>query len=1196
MVGLFNPTNLVMKIFKILFLFLLSFSYSVFAKNSEFVSKSIEDIEEYSTMLDLNGTPSSIVGGCVNVITGHYFEAHEDLSTVGPNCARLFRNFSSGNKNSDDLYDLWQLNLSGKIDVIKDEYTEKISAVVFDRGSPIPFKGLEKNRYLHLDEKILDAGFVNVCSPYASGRMHLINKRLQVQDNGKYRLKTPGVETLYFEPMGEENTILLKSIRKSNGCQLRYNYTGKHTMKIASISVCDAKGSRFGNLWIGGVKDRKVIVESDEGRMVTYIVEKQSSRNRDDKKKHRYCLTSVERNFGPTTKYQYKNTGKYNRELLIRREEPDNRYLNIDYNKHRRVDALYAPVGVDAKPILIWKFKYFPNLRKADVIDAYENKKTYIWAGTRLKRIEEFLSNGELYRKEELHWGPKNTGLDSTLLKAKAVIDGFGKIVFAKTYSYTSGGNITEECFVGNLSGTSTIAPEIDSEGKLIANGCETYVKKYKYNSDRFVVYENDGDQVIDYTYYPNTSLIKLKTISDASGIRQRFYYEYDSNAALTLECFDDGKSSDFNNLFGVSERRIKKTQNNDKGLPEIIFEFYLDLSTNQEILISKIVSTFSSFGFVERIDAYDSENRFAYTQSWIYDRAGNVIEETDVMGIKTFYTYDANGNCILKQTAAASYHKTYDFSNRVIKEEVHADGDVLIKTYAYDLKGHKIRATDIYGNETRFVYDAFGRVQTKILPAIPDLDGNLFYPEESFVYNVLNQPIQKTDANGFVTKKELNAYGKPSLVINPQGSAEKVIYNFNGTVKEMINTVGIRTVFQYDFLKRKIREEKISPQGESLSVQKWIYNTFHLLQEIDPEDIVTDYIYDGAGRLISEKKGEKKTAYIYDTLGRQKEKREFFSEQEYRTSIIEYDPLNRIIEERIENNAGELFSKKQFGYDCAGNRTHETLFTSSGPRTTITRYNGFKLPIKIIAPDNTETVYRYCYDYRNEWNQIVPYQEIIDPLGNIYISVKNTHDGICLEERKNIFGCTAQKFQLVYDATSHPLRRIEQVVVLGKVENTHTTAFQYDSMGREIAIFEGFREPEQKISRRDYNALGDISHIYKPDGVVLEHSYDALGRLSTLVSSDHSIDYLYTYDRNHNIIQVEDRIDHSTTKRVYDTSGLMRSETLDHGLKIDYDYDKMGRLQELTLPDLSNIRYIYNSPYAHLTFSKNLFNSKKAV
>jgi len=143
---------------------------------------------------------------------------------------------------------------------------------------------LEKNRYLHLDEKILDAGFVNVCSPYASGRMHLINKRLQVQDNGKYRLKTPGVETLYFEPMGEENTILLKSIRKSNGCQLRYNYTGKHTMKIASISVCDTKGCHFGNLWIGGVKDRKVIVESDEGRMVTYIVEKQSSRHRDDKK------------------------------------------------------------------------------------------------------------------------------------------------------------------------------------------------------------------------------------------------------------------------------------------------------------------------------------------------------------------------------------------------------------------------------------------------------------------------------------------------------------------------------------------------------------------------------------------------------------------------------------------------------------------------------------------------------------------------------------------------------------------------------------------------------------------------------------------------------------------------------------------------------------------------------------------------
>ena len=193
-------------------------------------------------------------------------------------------------------------------------------------------------------------------------------------------------------------------------------------------------------------------------------------------------------------------------------------------------------------------------------------------------------------------------------------------------------------------------------------------------------------------------------------------------------------------------------------------------------------------------------------------------------------------------------------------------------------------------------------------------------------------------------------------------------------------------------------------------------------------------------------------------------------------------------------------------------------------------------------------------------------------------ISVKNTHDSIAFEQTKNVFGGIVRETRFFYDGLQHLQTRVETLLIDDKEEKKIVTAFEYDQMGREVALFEAYGDPEQKVTRRSYTSSGNLEKIYKPDGVIVHHKYDALGRLSDLCSSDNSVAIHYTYDPADRILSAQDK--NATTTRRYNPSGLMEEEVLDHGASIGYSYDNMGRLKTLTLPDQSDVRYEYNAGY----------------
>ena len=134
--------------------------------------------------------------------------------------------------------------------------------------------------------------------------------------------------------------------------------------------------------------------------------------------------------------------------------------------------------------------------------------------------------------------------------------------------------------------------------------------------------------------------------------------------------------------------------------------------------------------------------------------------------------------------------------------------------------------------------------------------------------------------------------------------------------------------------------------------------------------------------------------------------------------------------------------------------------------------------------------------------------------------------------------------------------------------------------MGNMIQCTEAKDTPEQKSTRLIYNLYGEKEQIIKPNGTILFHEYDHFGKLKQFYSSDHTIDYAYTYDVKNNPVSIEDKVHETTTLRSYDLHDRLTLETLDTGFTLNYTYDTLDRPLTITLPDQTEIRYAYNGHY----------------
>ncbi len=686
-------------------------------------------------------------------------------------------------------------------------------------------------------------------------------------------------------------------------------------------------------------------------------------------------------------------------------------------------------------------------------------------------------------------------------------------------------------------------------------------------------------------TYYPKTELPKSMLIY-GSGIRERYFCDYDDNGVLILEIQDDGTSQSGNNLSGITERHIKRIQPTTMlpiGLPGIVEEKYLDLKTQKEVLIKKTVFSYSSVGLPVKEEVYDGNGQFAYSKAWDYDAMGNVICEKDPLGQITTYQYDANKNRIYSRSGKSDFYiaYAYDYSNRLIREsEVYDNGTTLTRSYTYDLCSNKISSTDVYGNTTNYVYDEFNRLIQTTRPDVIRPNGTLVKFVESCAYDELNHVTLKVDANGYATQYTHNARGKPTSIVHPDGAIETHFYTIYGDLEKSILPNEAYILYQYDYKNRVILKQNYTSSGDLISQQAWIYNAFQLVQEIDTAGVRTYYTYDNAGRLINTVKADNEIRYTYDSLGRKNEILEKCSKGYFKRTIYVYDVLDRVIEERIEDTSGKLFSRKNYTYDESGNITHITMDSSENFVQKSIEYDAYDKPLKIMHPNGGITRFFRDYKHQNQQGHSVQYEEETDPLGNTTARTYDEQGNIAFEEFRSPLGHTIRKLNYHYDGVGNLVSRFEQEINTG--EDTVHTQFLYDGRNQEITTIEAVGAPDQKTTQKEYNHIGKIEKIIKPDGAEMHYLYDYLGRLTDEIDSTGRFYYYYTYDSADNIVSVANLVTQKITIREYDSNNRVVSELQENGIELKYKYDNLDRTTEVILPDDSSFSYTYDA--ANLT------------
>ncbi len=1139
------------------------------------------------------GEPSSFVGGMVSAITGDCVIVQDDYVVPGAEPIHLSRVFlcNDGWYFSRELFaeaffpTRW--NGQNRPALLSDKVYKKVFHALItiheSRGTSLvyhnaPFrmhhrdKARKENRMIPipLAKNSYLAGLTNCSSGEISGRLNLKNNQVFLSYNEDIlEVKTAegGTRIYQVHPLQKdkatEKNYHLTSETRPNGNHIIYEWDGNTPRTLRTIRSTNPSKTvtyawvRFQHYPRNNGED--VVVETSDGKTLRYSKTQHSKLQLVDQ------VISPEL---PNEKLEYLEVDKRVSQL-IKRKFPNGREVHISYDpagpSYNRVQTLSMPVGHDETPLVTHHFNYFPQC--TEVVDSEGNKTLYRYSSSlRLDSIEWFSAQG-LSHVEKLAWG-KEEHEEASFLLAKSFVDGANHPLFSKRLFYDALGNIVQEKFYGNITGKCRVPLTLSANNLPEENGVETYTKWRTYSTDgrNHLLSEKEQNGLCTlYTYLPDTDLPASKLTCEHEAIKLREFFEYDSDRILVRHIIDNGATAE-NDLSGVTQRTLRvitpRHCEQFYGLPDTIEERYWN--GKEEVLTKKTVLTYSKEGKVICQSISDATGTLRYQLHAKYDEKGRIVEETNALGQVAKSSYDENGNKILYEdfSGRVSTKMKYDFCNRLIQsKEIAEDDKVHTTEHRYDPKNNKIATIDYLGNETRYGYDAFGRLTATHFPAVLNADGETVHLSERRGYDSAGNLTSLVDPRGEERITQYNARGKPIRITHPDGAQESFTYTLDEKLESTVDPEGMLTSYTYDIFGRETSKKITGPDGQLLSQETFVYNAFHLLSKTDAEGHTTTYTYDGAGRKIAEEFEGERVTYTYDSLGRL-----YSTQKGSLIHVTELDLLGRIISEKQTDEQGSLFTKIDYEYDASGNKTCIIRNIDGREAREYFIYDAFGRPVRQIDAANNTTYITYLEERSLK-------RRHLDPQGLCTIDTHDALGRIVKTEKINAFQETVFLEELFYNANGK-LARQKSVVFPGK--NCVTSRWRYGLMNR----LESLVEADHKVTTYDYTAKGLVHHIYKPNGTILTYRYDPLGRPLELTASDGQCHYQYQYNKLGQLICSTDVLADTSTVRNYDAFGNLTQETLANGLMLKSTYDLQRRRTQLILPDETPIDYGYDALY----------------
>lgn len=1175
-----------------------------------------QEAQSENSQTHLDTEPTSIVNKSVNVISGLYMESERDFFIPGAEPFSLERNYVSADTDERGPFGKgWSRNYFGiarRFRQAHDKQNRHRATVLESGGSLYHYGGKERYTFRMLSDSY-ESAVTNCGSGVISARTNIRNNILQYrEEDGTCLFKKASGEQVTYTPHKHRYTWRVTEEKKPNGNQIRYTYLDSG--ELGDIQTLNKNGRQLDKLSFrygkGGNGDY-IYIDHQGKTKAAYRLKSMEGRESDKAK----FIMEATNEYNSKVFYEYEDKhDKAKVVKLARVIKPNGRFLETQYY-HKggnligssylkiknekspvidRVKLQRAPVGHDATAIITHRYFYDPKCYSdvygwAEVFDAYNHKTGYRWDKyQRLEKIEKFTgtSDHQIYGTDYLYWGDVNSN-DCTRLLGRCFKNKDGRCLYARIFNYDEHGNVLSDEIFGNLSGRCHSLDVCNANGRVEAHHSECYGKYHTYawiDGLNLMTSMREGDLTYFFKYKPGTDLLELKLSTWHGRIFKREFHSYDENAMVEKTIEDDGETDDIANLSGVTQRRIRYFKNRNKypiGLPEAIDEKYFDIATGEDILNKKYTFRYSPQGEPIAKKVYDANGKLLYTLTWEYDERGNIIKETNPLGQETTYSYDENGNKIFERASNWQYQKeyVYDFSDRLIRvDEIHDDGLKLSEHYVYNYLSQKIAFIDIYGNETRYEYDDFGRLVKTWLPPVVNENNELITPADHKEYNYYNALSVEEDFNGNACHSECNIRGKPTKKMYADGSFERMVYHLNGSLQKHVHKNGSYTTYEYDGQQRITRKATHSPDGTKLESFNYRYNTFHLLSETDPSGLRKKYKYDAAGRLIETLQGQNRKTFEYDACGRLFKTVEYDGLGEFVCSLQSFDLLDRVVSETREDSQGNCLTKITYGYDEAGNRARVTHYSDGKEFTTLTVFDSHRQPILVIDPLGNETRIDYKYDYRNAHGQNVPYSIATDHLGNTVETIKDTHGRAASIIQRNAFGAFIHGKQIFYDQNGNQCRVEETSTTRpGQEKAKHVTLWTYDGMNRVTSVTEAAGSADQHQMQIIYNAFGEKSEVIKADGVRIKYEYDLLGRVTKQTASDESVGYLYTYDQKGHLAEVQDLQGHRSAWK-YDGYGRTIEETLANGLAVKFEYDGADRTKKIFFPDGSGVEMVYSA------------------
>ncbi len=1165
------------------------------------------DISDLDFSLSAECEPLLTVAGCVNAVSGHFFQMEKDLVDPSIDPLPLFRFYDSHNETESMLglgygtqFPLWASDL--------EKGSRHSYALISEReGVLLPYRNQEKDKaHYHIDPRLLKKGYTNLSRAALSGQSNFINWTAVFYTTNKFpghewavRTGNGGVR-IYGVGMAIDkerrkklniptrNAFLLTEERKPNGNRLLFSYEHIHGLpRLVKVrTVGREKDDEINSLHFEYSPHHR-LAKNDCGAKVEYKLEELALGNphgEGARKMERKILKKVRSSDRGETSF---HTIPFDLHKVRRIDRPEGRFLEIEYDREGKVHQLFQPVGKEGERICTHKFLY--NSSQTLVMDALHNGAFYHFDDhSRLVCLDHLDSHGQLLFQKRFEWS-KREGQEGWL-RAKSMGKG-DNLVYLKTYRYDGHGNITRETTYGNLTGER-------EESFTNKNATDSTYIEYSYTPDeRHLIKEKrmPGGWTIRYDYLPKTNLCtKVLHIYDGS-VQERFFYTYGDFGELKTAIEDDGQREEEGDLSGITYRRLKviepvQTKGPSFGRPQEEKHYFHSWQGWQ--FLKRIEYSYDERGNETKRRCYNKDT-FCYETTKQYDSQRRVIEESDEAGRVKRFAYDGNGNTTQEEVVGSGLVTcyTYDLANRCTKqEEKHANGECLTTTYTYNALNELTAVIDPYGSETAYLYDPLGRETTCLKPPLKDWNNR---PSVGKEYNLLNQMTKRTDEEGQSSFFRYNLYGSPTCLTHPDGSTLSFIYYPNGKLKQKRLADGSTLRYAYNPRGRLTLIEWFDPSGNLVANEKRGYKGPLLMERKDRNGVETRYTYDGAGRKTWEvvAGGTKITCYSYDGLDRLIETFYKLNDVEGQLERLSYDGLSRLTSKTWWDVHGHLFGEERYSYDIQGNVS--TIAIRQNDQETAHHhfhYNSDGTLHQEIDPLRNITEWGYDRRHVNGLGQRVMRRLTKDPLGRMLHEVEDPWHRLVRRDLRigeTTFSCN----HFYHDNVGNLIKEHALVMKEGQPLREYFIERRYNSKGELLSEIE---QPEGRATHFAYDNRGHLIEKKKPDGISIYYTYDCLSRLIEKRSSDGTIWYQYHYAAFDRPTAIVDRVSGIVQRRSYNCLGNLIEEELSPNLIIKYSYDALERLTHLTLSDGSSIQYSYDA--FHLRQAKRLNNQGEVL